>query len=382
MTQTWDNKWAGATSGSGDGSSEANRNNLVNQVTVAAIADDYIWVYRNAVLNRSAVMTIAAGGVLNSSTRIAYHGYKTLGEYGDAENGVFETDMDYGRSFYQSPLDALINGIDESSGILIDGGGGSFHMFDNAGMDCLIFRNFIFRDLDTTGNYYIFNHTSTPEQIWFINCKFDDVKRGVYGATRNIYFVNCYINCTEAGVYYIGNAVFNNCVFNIASGQEGIYNSVLNGTLGVYNCLFIGGNYGVSILGTFPEPSYANVHNCTFYNQTSACIRGGTHGLYNAYNNIFMPAAISDYGIDAISIISDYNIFWSIADAALTNPLSASQEIGNNSLEKNPQLIIKSGAPIGLKANSPCRGVGLNGANIGWKPPGYMIPYGLMRGKL
>jgi len=224
-------------------------------------------------------------------------------------------DMDKGGSYYQGPLDAYVNGIDTSKCITYDAQDNAIDVFTVNGQDNIEFCNIYFYHTSSASDHNGVEFFTTPVGIKFVNCKFDDVYRGLNGVAEVVSLVDCYSHSLES--YFIDlqtgsySPVIIGCVISMAPLKGGI--RLYSGGLIISN-LLTGGNQGIVIIGDLVTASFN-----TFYNQSLKCIRvNGTTSVLIEYNNIFMPAAVDDYAVyiddDKGTILySDYS--WAFCSA-------------------------------------------------------------------
>ena len=299
--------------------------------------------------------------------------------------------MDIGGAYYQSPLNALINGIDTNKYVEVNGNSGAYDIINIDGKDNITFVNFYFHSTDKATGHNSLDFANNPVGCVFLNCRFDNVYNVLNDTAKVILFLDCFSNSGIANRHYSlsGSSVslFINCILKIKAGYEGIRPGSLNAAT-VKGCLFLDGIFGMNVVGTETYFSSASVSECTFYNQTVACINAGTQAVVTVFNNILIPTVgANDYGINWLdnpmgqrgSIISDYNCFYGADGNPLANPIYENV-IGPHSIEKDPKLIIKDSKPVGLGPGSPCRGAGLNKSIIGCTPQRFVRQNGIIIG--
>ena len=300
-----------------------------------ATAGDYVWCKGSKVTSS----TTSIAGTGTQADPIVFHGYNS--NSGDAENGDFLGDMDLGGEDHQTPLSAYINGVSASSVVEIDGGGGSFDLIGITGKDNIRFVNFYFSDVNTA-SYGLFQYSSVPENIMFMNCRFSDAKNVNQGNSKCQRFVECYFDDSIAAtaIQFAVADVFINCVAKLAASQSFVANAATGtSSITMLGCLVVGGKY-VGQLGASPGGicSITLIGN-TFYNQTQSCMQIGAVSAGLVYGNILMPAVgASDYGIEwAGGCMSDYNCYYAV-DGPLDTPKEYG-DIGPHSIEQDPLFV-------------------------------------------
>jgi len=110
-------------------------------------------------------------------------------------------DMRRAETYYQSPMNALINGIDASKIVTLDGSGLAY-ILEISGHDYLIFKNIHF-----TGclNDAILC-SSTPQYVLFDHCFFTDCRNIISGLNTQFEFRDCFI---QDLTYTAANYTFN-----------------------------------------------------------------------------------------------------------------------------------------------------------------------------
>ncbi len=192
---------------------------------------------------------------------------------------------------------------------ILDNGDSDGIMIDNGSVD----ENYLLENVKCTGhsNYAINMATANEYGVTVLNCVFDD--------------------CDGAYLVYdksLGGSYYRNTVFKATASQALLYNAY---AVHCTDCVFIGGDKGIYTV-TF----MTIVTNCTFYNQSAACIDNDGYTLI-ATNNIFMPTvAASDYGIlltGGSVAFCDYNNTWAIDGAACQMSTGTT---GSNDISVNP----------------------------------------------
>ncbi len=138
-------------------------------------------------------------------------------------------------------------------------------------------------------------------------------------------------------------------------------------------------NYAHIHFGGDKTKSNMNIYNNTMYNATTedgiAVWEGGTNGV-NVYNNIVYIAFRGPlYNDGNTDVFSNYNNFYLVTQYRLGSntysPLSQWQSVTNfdlDSLESNPKFVNPGGSSARdykLQVDSPCRGKGKDGKDIG-----------------
>ncbi len=259
--------------------------------------------------------------------------------------------MDYGHLYYQSPLDAYINGIDSTTPktISIDGNSGSFSILDLNNKDNIQFRNLYFHNTGTS--YYIMAVSNNPHNIVFKNCKFADsigignYSAGIYGWLMDDCYFNDDLNSGTPNYRLAFPSAYGashllRCVFKLSS--------TLSDTRIYYwhfqYCLFAGGKVAIGY------PYYNFVTNCIFYNQTEQAIKlNSVSTKVIVQDSIFLLAGTSDRVIEVLSnggsvIRFDHSCYWSLG-GALTSPFYSIKDgseftpVGIGSISADPQFV-------------------------------------------
>ncbi len=218
-------------------------------------------------------------------------------------------DMNYGGTYYQSPLEILQAGsIDNTKTVLLDGGAGGFPLFDIA-QDNIVFENF---HCYNSGAADAILFTGTPQNIMFKNCKVSAVNQVFNSGAGNITFESCYFHDDLGANYCIasgGAFTFLNCVINLEATKNFVHMTGFH--LDVIGCVISGnGKYGVQVLAG----ASALVRNSVFYNLGIHAVRVTGGESVVVLNNIFSLEAGADavalYTIVAGSFLyNDYNCF-------------------------------------------------------------------------
>lgn len=258
-------------------------------------------------------------------------------------------DMDEGGAYYQSNYDAYINGVDSDKCVELYGNGGGLHIL-NWSVDNIVFQNFYFNSVDST-HYLIYMDSADYERLE--NCKFNDGKRAIYtvNATLGLTLISClFTNISDFVVYNPFRGRLIDCITVIAAGQYGFR---LPDGCHVDGCVFINGAYGIQGRG-----DGISVINCVFYNQTVAGISMElTDSVLTEYNNIYVPATVSAYGVYSQSgsiVYSDYSCAYCIAASSPLNSGHAWPVKGSHSIEQDPLFTDPDNGDFSLQSSSPC----------------------------
>ena len=192
-------------------------------------------------------------------------------------------DMDYGGSYYESPVEILQNGsIDAGKTVLLDADDGAFELL-NIDADNIIIENFHLSNNDENKAAVLFSNT--PKNIAFRNCRFSAVKWAINSAADSVLVDSCYAHSDITWIHYVlrgNNNVILNCVSSdIPAGADFAVVVAVYGAQ-VIGCIAINGAHGVRVSAT-------NVvaMNNTFYNQTDYGITVENAETGIVFNNIF-----------------------------------------------------------------------------------------------
>jgi len=255
-------------------------------------------------------------------------------------------DMDAGGSYYQSPLEAYLDGIDSDRIVDIDADEAAFPIMEIDGKDNIKISNLYFHNTDTLVGNHCVCVKSQSDGLVFEHCFFDDAYRAIAG-TSNSYapadgaqISNCYVgpNWTKFGSCLRVTGVLNFIVGNV-SNQGGLQ---VQGSGGFFYNLMVGGGNALTANGS------VYIRNNTVYNCTgSAVFLDNPEAIANVFNNILMP----QLGGNAIriytgggSVRNDYNCIWGANGNQLENPFDTSKAggvapvLGDNSIEQDPKF--------------------------------------------
>ena len=250
-------------------------------------------------------------------------------------------DMNYGGTYYESPIDILKNGsISSSKAVLLDGDSIGGYSILNIDQDNIIFENFHLTNTDGE-NAILF--TGTPQNIVFRNCRFSDVF-SVFNSEADYTLVDsCYTHNDLTSTAYVckgKNIGLLNCVTN---SDDCIF-TVFNGSAGMVDgCLVVGVTYGVFVANPGAEVS---VMNNTFYGASTYGVAVGISEGAVVRNNIFAldPGAVGLNTATAGSYIyNDYNCFIETDGTPLTvgfhNTGYQAPVIGPHSITVDPDFV-------------------------------------------
>ena len=301
--------------------------------------------------------------------------------------------MDFGGDYYQSITDVDINGQNETKWVTYDRNNGGTKPIQLVQHNITV-RNIWVKKAAATA----FGINDGKTNCSFIHCACDDVEEIFTGSANafNTAFINCYFGSTRKSTEYVmvpgdRTTLFQvlNCIFTDPGAEFiGLSTVTFPMDITVDGCLFKGGARAISCNSS---ALYLRASNNVFYNQTISGIRvNATTAAVRANNNIFMPAAAADYGLEIGSsggtiVYNDYNCFWSVAGAQLTNPIYTGYSggdkplLGSNSIEVDPLFADAVNDDFRLKPTSPClhvgqRGIGDGYSNIGvWQRKQYPL---------
>ena len=217
-------------------------------------------------------------------------------------------DMNYGGTYYQSPLEILQAGsIDLSKCVTLDADGGAFDvlMFGASMSNCII-ENIHFTG--TTGNGVEFADDFSVSII-FRNCRLSDMYQGVNSTVSHLVFQDCYSHddvTSHAYVFRGPDGLLSGCVANLAAGA--VLTNIIAVPGAVIGCITVGGMYGVRPVSA---GSAAVVIGNTFYNLTQYGIMAEVANRVVAFNNIFClaPGAVGLHCNSGSIVYNDYNCF-------------------------------------------------------------------------
>jgi len=273
-------------------------------------------------------------------------------------------DMNYKKTYYQSPMDCLKNGVDTNKCVTLNANGGAFPVISIDNFDGLVLKNFYPYNTNKASPNNGVTFANTPVDVSFVNCRVDTAYYGVSGQCYGGQFRDCYFGNDMDGnlntdVDTYGGA-FVNCVFN----SDGLtYGPIIKYTV-FESCLFWKGLYGCK--AGYP----VHLVNCVFYGQTTACIQvySATYACITGYNNIFIPAEAADFAVRALTAagsVSDdalvNSCVWTLAGVAMINHISVNGLTRQLSsvIDADPLFKDAVNNDFKLKINSPCLKTGI-----------------------
>ena len=182
------------------------------------------------------------GGAVAKNTKRKVIGYKTI-----------PGDMNYGETYYQSPIDSYNDGIDTNCFVGIDGGGGNIQVLTIDGIDNTIWENLYIHNTDKALNNNAVHCLNTPENPVFINCRFDTVSRVITNNSANgMQFREC-MNGDDCGHQLIalglGGLIINGVWQEPIDSSAGIIGVAVGASGIITGNVVIGGTYGIRALG-------------------------------------------------------------------------------------------------------------------------------------
>lgn len=277
----------------------------------------------------------ATGGSIANNSQMIVEGFNLL-----------PGDMNYGGTYYQGPLDCLINGVDTNKCVTLNAGGYACDVIRINNFDGLVLKNLYFYNTDKASGHDCISFISNPRNISLINCRFDAAYAAgsgiIYGfEMRGCYAGNDFGRNRQWGAFTAYGGHITNCVFDL----DGLTYMGLN-TTGVFeHCLFWKGSRGAIV------ERAETFNNCVFYGQTERCITlfKATDALIQGHNNIFMLAEAADFVVHdlggAMGSVSDdalrKSCVWTIAGVKVTNHISINGKLRQLSdvIEADPQFV-------------------------------------------
>jgi len=234
---------------------------------------------------------------------------------------TYASDMDRGGDYYQSPIDALINGLDADKWTKFDGDANNINLITIDAKDGIVFENIHFTNI---GNYDLISGINSARFIKFKHCAFSS---GYYAATFSgidLYFEDCY---NEAGPIRSTAAGSRLWFIDSVSKQDtgsGLKHLLSAGDTFIYNSILHGGSIGLQTWGT---NVYLSMKNCTCYDLDEALIvfNGADESSVVLDSNIFAMNSAADVIVEWIStthglvLENDYNCVIATNGDTLTN---------------------------------------------------------------
>jgi len=257
--------------------------------------------------------------------------------------------MDAGGGYYQSPLEADLDGIDSDCIVDIDADGAAFSVMEIDGKDNIEFGNLYFHNTDTLMGNHCAYVKSQSDGVVFDHCFFDDAYRGIAGldnarGTVDALLVkNCYGGPNfDKGALAKITGVLNfviGCVLDVKAGQPGIN---IEGSGGILDNLVVNGGNAVTANGS------VCVERNTVYNSSLSAVfvhNGAASAAVR--NNVLVPHedanAIKIYTAGG-SVRNDYNCIRGADGNQLAAPFATSKSggvapvLGGNSIEADPEF--------------------------------------------
>jgi len=264
-------------------------------------------------------------------------------------------DMNAGGSYYQSPYEAYLNGIDPDCIVDIDGGGGMYgvtSVVEIDGKDNLEFGNLYFHNAGSAlGNHCVYVK-SQSNGVVFDHCFFDDAYRAIAGSGNawapadGALISNCYIGptWTKASSAVRVTGVLNFIVRNVGK-QCGLQ---VGGSGGLLGNLMVGGQIALTGNGS------VYIKNNTVYNCTVAAVfLDNASATAIVSDNILVPHqdghAIKIHSGEGGSVRNDYNCIWGADGNQLAIPFKTDKlggvlpVLGDNSIETDPAFVNAAG---------------------------------------
>jgi len=231
-------------------------------------------------------------------------------------------DLDIGGAYYQSPLDALRNGI-SANYPAINGNNSAYIVSTTGNLQNIQFRNIHFTNCYVSA---VEDSAYVTYEMGLVNCHFSNVGRAV--SCDYTYLYNCYVNYRDTILSCInGNGIILlNSIFKPTSSTGTVSTITSYISLSAVGNIFIGGVRALQC------PKYHQYYaNNIFYGQTEAAVKLHYNGTQITSNNIAYLASASDNmfgswlndGSDYGTILlADNNCIWS-AGGKLTNKLAS-----------------------------------------------------------
>ncbi len=336
-----------------------------------------LWVKQHTIATN--VDTYGTGGVINTAVtgRIDRNAFKRIigcKEFptgADLAAGI--SDMDYSGAYYQSPLEAYVDGIDGTKTVYINAAGAGVaparHIIGLSNDDNYIWRNFYIFGTDEAAGSEAVRFLFTPINPTFINCRFSNVYNvfdfNQWGGNEvdNLIVIDCLLFDMAGHCGLVkGNTTWRNTIIEAPNNKYTL--KLLGGALyshAVDGCLHVNG-WGAGM----PSGGTLDFKNNTVYNATQAGLVIDVNALASVHNNIFLLNSKTVPGLwisNTGSIIyNDYNCYYSKTGEKLDDPVKSDAAegiiLGSHSIEEDPLFVDAPNNNFRLKPNSPARRTG------------------------
>jgi hypothetical protein len=306
-------------------------------------------IYTNLGETLSASIDHTCNGSIANNTTVEIVGYNTI-----------LGDMNIDGAFYQSPTDALKNGIDLTKCVTLNNADGAWDAISFTADDGITYQNIhVTNGVDSGELVYM---VSESVGLTFNNCKFSDGWKAFNCAAADyLTLKDCFITGMTSKSITIGgtNNVIQGCIHVAPAGQQAL--NIAGGT--VRDSIFI---VGLFVLSRTDNVSF---HNNVFYNQTLYCLSYGiSNNALDVYNNIFMPAAGASDNAMLISasggsVDFDYNCYWGADGVAIVAPFAITDAgtelpvVGEHDIVMDPQFRDAAGGDF-RAVNPLLKGIG------------------------
>lgn len=274
-------------------------------------------------------------------------------------------DMEPGGEYYQSPMEAYLNGVDEDCSVVYDGGGGAFSIFRLYQCKNIELRNLCVRNTNRLNSNSGIKIEGTPISLRLVNCRFDGLYQAMSGSMSQVHFERCQVGSDFSDQGFslgTGSSVFGSVIS--ANSQKACVGTDYGCSAIVCGNLLIGGGRGINACGQM------TVINNVFYGQQIVAVQlNGYNGLpaqVSLYNNIIQvqPGAYM-YRITANGgtvRYEDYNCVCDVNGQPLSNlwlieyPGAQPSEMGEHTLQENPMFVNPSAGDFRSRNRNVLRG--------------------------